>query len=234
MLELGRPTPADLLHMVYRVTEGNPFFVEEILRALPSGSVASDGALGRIDQLPIPRTVEEAVQQRTEQLGAESRRLLELAAAIGQRFEFGLLQELAGCSEEDLLRYLKDLVRTQLLEEPRVDEFAFHHALTREAIYHRLLGRERRTLHQRIGVALERRAGGTPEVQAAELAYHFHAAGDWNRTQKYAALAGNALLLFRRRMRPLNSSTEHSLPPDSWVQRRMQTCSSCVAALTRC
>ncbi len=193
-LGLDRPTPAELLHVVYRLTEGNPLFVGEIVRSLPPDAYQMEFAGGVVDQLPIPRTVQEAVQRRVQRLSPATRTVLEVAAAIGQRVQFDLLQELADCSEADLLQHLKVLVNAQLLEETRSDEFAFHHALTRQAVYVRLLGRERRALHERIGLALERRGGAAPDAHASELAYHFHAAADWSRTRDYAVRAGERAL----------------------------------------
>jgi DNA-binding CsgD family transcriptional regulator len=189
--DVRRPVPAELLHLVYRLTEGNPFFVEEILRSLPEGAVGGgDSGHPMVDAVPVPRTVREAVERRVERLDEGARGVLEVAAVIGQRFDFGLLQELAGRSEDRLIRQLKLLMAARLVVEVSAEQFAFRHALTREAVYARLLGRERRALHQRIASALERRAGSALDLHASDLAYHFHAGGDWAKTLEYARRAG--------------------------------------------
>jgi predicted ATPase/DNA-binding CsgD family transcriptional regulator len=191
ILDRRRPVGAELLHLIYRLTEGNPFFVEEILRSLPEPAVIGGDLAGRtVDNVPVPRTVQEAVQRHVQQLDERARGILEVAAVIGQRFEFGLLQELAGCQETELLHHLKRLIAARLVIEASTDQFAFRHALTREAVYAGLLGRERRALHQRIACALERRANTALDSRADELAYHFHAAGEWAKTLEYARRAG--------------------------------------------
>jgi DNA-binding NarL/FixJ family response regulator len=191
ILDLRRPVGAELLHLIHRLTEGNPFFVEEILRSLPEPAVIGGDLAGRVvDNIPVPRTVREAVQRHVEHLDEGTRGVLEVAAVIGQRFEFGLLQELAGCQETELLQHLKRLIAARLVIEASTEQFAFRHALTREAVYAGLLGRERRALHQRIACALERRATPAIDSRADELAYHFHAAREWTKTLEYARRAG--------------------------------------------
>ena len=191
ILDLRRPVRAELLHMVYRLTEGNPFFVEEILRSLPEAAAVGGDPSGRVvDTVPVPRTVQEAVQRQVDQLDDVARGVLEVAAVMGQRFDFGQLQGLADCGEDELLQHLKRLMAARLVVEVSTEQFAFRHALTREAVYARLLGRERRALHQRIASDLERRASVALDVHAAELAYHFHAGGEWAKTLEYARRAG--------------------------------------------
>ena len=191
ILDLHRPVGAELLHLVYRLTEGNPFFVEEILRSIADPAPTDDDIAGRVvDNVPVPRTVQEAVERHVQQLDESTRRVLEVASVLGQRFEFGLLQELAGCDETELLQHLKRLIAARLVVEASADQFSFRHALTREAVYARMLGRERRALHQRIAYVLERRASPALDSHAHELAYHFRMAGDWSKTLEYARRAG--------------------------------------------
>src|SRR5262249_33053281 len=140
---LNRPVRAEFLEAVYALTEGNPFFVEEVLRVLvASGDVFyAAGAWDRkpLEQLHIPRSVQDAVRRRLEGLSPTARELLQLAAVVGQRFDFDLLQVLTGSSEVDLLHQLKEAMAAQLVVEASAEEFAFRHALTRQAVYSRLL-----------------------------------------------------------------------------------------------
>jgi DNA-binding CsgD family transcriptional regulator/tetratricopeptide (TPR) repeat protein len=191
ILDLRRPVRAELLHLVYRLTEGNPFFVEEIVRLLPAAALMrGDLDAGVVARVPVPRTVQEAVQRHVDELDDAARGVLELAAVIGHRFDFGLLQDLASCGEDELVRHLKRLMAARLVIETSTEQFAFAHALTREAVYVRLLGRERRALHQRVACALVQRAGPVSDVYAAELAYHFHAGEEWTKTLEYTRRAG--------------------------------------------
>jgi tetratricopeptide (TPR) repeat protein len=190
LLGLQRPVPAELLHFVYRLTEGNPFFVEEIARSLPAPATAAEprGSVV-VDTVPVPRTVQEAVRRRVDELDQVVGGVLDIAAVIGERFDFGLLQELGSYGDDALLACLKQLIDARLVLEISIEQFAFRHALIRQAVYAGLLGRERRFTHQRIAMVLERRAGPLLDAHAAELAYHFHAGGDWAKALEYAGRA---------------------------------------------
>ncbi len=191
---LPRPAPADLLHVLFALTEGNPFFVEEMLKSLLlSGDISyADGAWQRrpAREWRIPRGVRDAVQRRSAALPLAAQRVLTLAAVVGQRFDFALLQDLAGLTEDELLAQIKVLVAAQLLVEGSADRFAFRHALTREAIYSQLLGRERRALHRAVATALARVDAPDPDGRVAALAYHTYEAGDWAEVLRYAQRAG--------------------------------------------
>ncbi len=168
-----RAVDRDLTRRVHELTDGNPFFVEEVLRSP--------------DELRLPRTVHDAVQRRTARLSAPAKQIAVLAAVSGRRFEFPLLQRVAGVEESTLIDSVKELIRAQLVVEESNDRFAFRHALTREAICGQLLGRERRVMHQRVADVLEEQAF---EARAEDLAYHFFEAGDWQKAAEYAERAG--------------------------------------------
>ena len=73
----------------------------------------------------------------------------------GRRFDFALIEQVAGRNEHELLSLIKELIAAQLVVEETSEQFAFRHALTRQAVYAGLLGRERRVLHRMIGEAGE-------------------------------------------------------------------------------
>ena len=173
---------ARLLDELARLTEGNPYFIEEILKSLPED--------GEWDQLHIPRSIQASVQRRVALLPESTQHTVSLAAVIGQRFDFGLLQAIAAQAEQPLLAALKELSAAQLIVEQSADQFAFRHALTREAVYAGLMQRERRALHQAIAEAIERLAEGRSEAAAAQLAYHYGRAGVWPKAADYARRAG--------------------------------------------
>jgi DNA-binding CsgD family transcriptional regulator len=190
--------PATLVGELYALSEGNPFFVEEILKVLLTASdlVCADGAW--VSTSPggwrIPRSVQDAVCRRAERLSPTARRVLGLAAVVGQRFDFALLQALAGLEEDALVAQLKELVAAQLVVELSADRFAFRHALTRQAVYAQMLARERRSLHRAVVDTLERLFAAEPEAHLAELAYHAHAAEDGERALTYARRAAERAL----------------------------------------
>lgn len=194
ILGLTGSAPGDLVERIYALTEGNPFFVEETLSSLVAqGEI--DYAGGRWQRKParelnIARSVQDAVRRRTDQVGETAWQVLALAAVIGRRFDFPLLQELTHLDETELVARLKELLGAQLVVEESADRFAFRHALTRETVYTSLLQRERRAMHLRVAQTLERMHGEPLEPYVAELAYHYHAAGAWRRAFDYARRAG--------------------------------------------
>src|SRR5205823_13896330 len=95
---LDRSVRSDFLEPIFALTEGNPFFIEEVLKSLiAAGEIFYvDGRWGRkeLRELHIPRSVQDAVQERADQLSSPTRQILTLAAVAGRRFDFGLLQQL--------------------------------------------------------------------------------------------------------------------------------------------
>jgi len=179
---------------LYGLTEGNPFFIEEVLKSLfTAGEIFNANGhweLKERSSLHIPRSVQDAVQQRTDRLSAQALQVLTLAAVAGRRFDFALLQALTHHDEQHLLYLIKELIAAQLVVEESEERFAFRHALTRQAIYSDLLLRERKALHREIADTLERLYRVTLETHLADLAYHFYEAGAWEQALWYAQHAG--------------------------------------------
>jgi DNA-binding NarL/FixJ family response regulator len=183
---LGRSTsaPRELSAALHERCEGNPFFVEEVLKALAETGdlVWRDGSwqyVGRPADLVIPASVRDIVQGRLDLLPNQARAALRVAAVIGISFEFRLLQSLTQLSDQELTDVLRAAVAAQLVEEvsrPGTDRFRFRHALTRESVLADLLGRERRELHREVAHWLDARPAA--EVEPEELAYHFDEAGE--------------------------------------------------------
>jgi DNA-binding CsgD family transcriptional regulator/tetratricopeptide (TPR) repeat protein len=194
IFEQSHPIKREFAEIIYSLTDGNPFFVEETLKALMvSGDIYySMGGWTRkpVSELRIPRTVQDAVQRRTDQLGETTRQLLILAATAGRRFDFDLLQRLTQSPETELLKQVKELIAAQLVVEESADHFLFRHALTQQSIYSHLLVRERRALHRRIAEALEEMQNPTNNARLAELAYHTYEAGMWEKALDYSRQAG--------------------------------------------
>jgi len=194
ILNLNSPVSKEFLDTIFSLTEGNPFFIEEILKALIAGGdiFYVDGTWDRkeIDQLRIPRTIQDAVQRRTQQLDERTLQALTLASVMGRRFDFRLLQELLNVGEADLMAMLKQLIAAQLVVEETADHFAFRHALTREAIYTTLLLRERQTLHRQVGEVTERLYASSIHPHLVDLSYHYYTAAEWEKALHYSQQAG--------------------------------------------
>ena len=198
--------PTGLGESMYGLTEGNPFFIEEILKSLlVTGEITDrEGVwertllLGTHTRHPsIPRSVQDAVYQRTKQLSAPARRLLTLAAAAGRRFDLAILQQVMQIEESHLLVFMKELVAAQLVREEAPDQFSFRHALTRQAVYAELLAGERRALHRRIAEAIEQCVSPPSilDAQLVDLSSHFYEAGVWSKAAEFGHRAGERALI---------------------------------------
>lgn len=193
ILDRPGPVPISTLNSIYELTEGNPFFIEEIMRSLGSAPEMREGRiLSELPRLPIPRSIQHLVHRRTERLSAAASYLLILAAVAGRRFDFNLLQQVLQCDEPHLLALMKELIAAQLVVEEAEDRFAFRHALIREAVYAELLAREARSLHRSIAEALESLSAShkVGDGSLTDLAFHYSEAGNWPKALEYERRAG--------------------------------------------
>lgn len=187
------PDPA-LVETLESGSEGNPFFVEELLRALADERrISGDGVLVVGGDVRLPQTVRDVILQRLEALDEDAWLTVSAAAAMGRRFDVRVLAAAVPLDEERLLAALRSLVRHQLVEEetePRGDFFQFRHALTRDAVYDRLIGPERRRLHRVIAEAMEKAyAGQERDRHLAEFVHHWEQANDPERTLAFSLRA---------------------------------------------
>src|SRR5947199_7997440 len=171
----GRSASAALVEAVHRETEGNPFFVDEVVHLL-----AAEGALERRDEtvaprLPVPQGVREAIRRRLAPLPAPCRDALTFASVVGREFGLGALQRACGLGADALLEVLRPaLGREILVPDPRTaGRYRFVHALIRETIYEELGAAERARLHGRIAEVLEALHQMDPTPHLATLAHHF-------------------------------------------------------------
>ncbi|HEX8155975.1 MAG TPA: BTAD domain-containing putative transcriptional regulator, partial [Solirubrobacteraceae bacterium] len=180
----GESASPELRKLVYEGTEGNAFFVVEVLRHLAeSGVIGVEGAkpVRRLatGRLTVPEGVKEVIGQRLARLGPQTNRLLTMASVLGGEFELELLQGLSELSEDDLVDGLDSALRARVIEEVpgAAGQLMFSHALIRETLYDGLSAARRALLHRRAGVALEQVHGDQLEPHLAELAHHFAQAG---------------------------------------------------------
>jgi DNA-binding CsgD family transcriptional regulator len=188
---------------IAEITEGNPFLVSELWRALVETSAVeiTDGAITVTQppaQLATPESVREVVSQRLSRLDPQTSDLLELAATAGREFDFDLIRIASGLEERALLGALDEGVNSALIEERPSGRltFGFTHELVRRALYDRLTRLRRAELHLRVGEALEEVDHGSPRA-LADLAHHFAAAaplGGPERGIEYNVRAGRAAI----------------------------------------
>jgi len=173
--------PSDLEQLIRVKAEGNPFFAEEIVRALiEEGHVVRANEhlqLARpLEQIRIPGTVEEVIAARVDRFGADAKRVSQVAAVLGRQFRRSHLLRLLADEPVDIPAALDELERRGVIHRKTMlsrDEYRFGESLTQEVAYEALLLKERRQLHERIGHMLEEEAiDNDPELPAL-LAHHY-------------------------------------------------------------
>jgi hypothetical protein len=195
-----RGSPNELRQVVYEGTEGNAFFVVEVLRHFAEsaaiGAVGTESEPGiAMGPLAVPESVKDVIGQRIGRLGHETTRLLATAAVLGRQFELQVLQRVGGLAEEELIDRLEAAVRARVIEEVAgpAGRYTFSHALIRDTLYSGLTATRRALLHGRAGAALEAAHGPNLEPYLAELAHHFAQAGlnaDLDKAIEYGRHAG--------------------------------------------
>jgi tetratricopeptide (TPR) repeat protein len=187
----------EFLEGIYRETEGNPFFIEEVCRALiESGALYfEDGQWQRlsIEELEIPQGVQVAVESRLAKLPEEHQETLRMAAILGREFDFEVLLKALDIEEDTLIDALETAEEAQMIQEAGVRgevRFAFVHALVPSAIVENIRILRRRKLHRNAAAAI--REVHPDDYEA--LAYHYSEAGDDEQALEYYVQAGDRAL----------------------------------------
>jgi class 3 adenylate cyclase/tetratricopeptide (TPR) repeat protein len=202
--ELGE-SGRTLAAAIARETEGNPFFVQEVLRHLGESGVVPRDAQGRwsldvrVERLAIPEGIREVVGRRLSRLSETANQALAAAAVIGRDFDLAVLEALGGATGNALLDALDEARRARLLVEEtnRSGRYSFTHAMVRQTLLEELGTTRRVRLHLQIGEVIERIAAGHPELHLSALAHHFSEAaiaGGASRAVQYNRMAGDYAL----------------------------------------
>lgn len=184
--------------VIFRETEGNPFFIEEVIKALvDQGQIfQQDGNWERLEigELAVPQSIKEAIGRRLDRLSPDSVEVLQQAAVLGKSFSFTELAagNLPVKKEDILLDGLDEAIAAQLVRSLGDDRFAFTHDKIREVLYEEQNPVRRRRLHQRMGEGLEQLYSGKKiDAHIQELAFHFLQSGDLRRAMDYSLLAAS-------------------------------------------
>lgn len=195
---IGEDTlPATLRELVVRKSNGNPFYLEEVLRTLIDRGVLYRDTSGwhtREDlQFPeVPESIQNIILSRVDQLTADTKRILEDASVAGQAFRPRVLEEM-GHTREPLQQALAILESHGLITrdgELLEEGYLFRHVLTRDTIYRTLLKRRRAGAHLKIAEALERIHAGHLDDRFDELAYHYVESGKADKALEFSLKAG--------------------------------------------
>ncbi len=185
-----REAPGAFARAILERTEGNPFFVEEVLRDV---DVEGDWGTG-LGRMVIPESIKDLLLRRMRRLDENCRRLLALAAVTGREFVLEVLERVSQMSPEGVAETLEQAIAEQVIEESpgSIGRYSFAHALIRETIYDQLSHTRRAQLHRQIGEAIEAIVAGAPDEYASALAHHFAAAGDLAKAYGYHSAAAAA------------------------------------------
>ena len=154
-------------------TEGNPFFIEEVVRHLRESERELHADIS-LTEAGVPDGVREVTARRLRRLDPESRQALQFAAVIGREFDYDVLEAVAPIHDDALIAALEDGVDARVLREAgRVGRYAFTHALVRATLYDGLSRLRRARLHGRVGEAIVRLRGSDLDPYLPQLAFHF-------------------------------------------------------------
>ena len=199
---LGGPSPPPpLVSAIFRETEGNPFFVEEVFAHLSEEGQLFDPGGGwkadlKIDELEVPEGVRLVIGRRLERLSAGTPKVLTTAALVGRRFELGVVEGVPGWDDDQVLEAIEECEAAKLVqpeEDTRAATYRFTHELIRQTLLGSLSLPRRQRLHLRIAEAIESTYPDRLDEHAAELGRHLYLAGglaDVGKTVRYLDLAG--------------------------------------------
>jgi tetratricopeptide (TPR) repeat protein len=187
MLEsiVRQDVPWGLAEAVHRQTEGNPLFVQEVVRYL-----VEEGLISREEghwkattlEMSIPEGLRDVVGKRLSGLSQECNRILNIASVIGREFRLAVLQKVADVSDDELFAALEEAKGTAVVEERSMVgaavTYRFTHAFFRQTLYEEIIAPRRIRLHQQVGKALEEVYEKRLEEHATELAEHFSYSSD--------------------------------------------------------
>lgn len=196
----------EFLASIYRVTEGNPLFVEEVIKSLATDGqiVLKNGHWTQRDakQLQVPGSLKTVVGSRLERVQKSTHDLLQLGAGIGRTFTMDVLSAASPYNDETVQIAIEESLRYELINVSRIIDsdtndiniyYEFQHALIRETLYEELRPLRRRRLHRRIAEAMLDIADDTgTEVPPALLAYHFIEGAQEERAVPYLRQAGES------------------------------------------
>lgn len=192
--------PSELRETILRKSEGNPFFLEEVVRSLiDNGVIHRDDkgfhwqANAKFEQIDIPDNLQTLLLSRIDLLESDARQVLQLASVIGRSFLYRVLKAIADMVT-DIDEQLVILQQMELImvtaSYPEV-EYIFRNELTRDAAYQSILRRQKREYHRKVAEAIETLFPERTVEEAHRLAYHYHEARDLTRALKYYQIAGD-------------------------------------------
>lgn len=189
--------PAELKDLVLSKSQGNPLFVEEVIKTLRErGAVTQEGGAWKLSaslaSVEVPDTIQGVLMSRIDRLAPADKDILQVAAVIGREFDFDVLSGVAH-GKELLSQALADLTRLDLIlqGESGKRSYLFKHVLTQEVAYESLAFARRHELHRAIGDVIERTHEQALDEHLGLLALHYSKGEDWDKALEYSVRAGD-------------------------------------------
>ena len=185
----GQEVPWGLAEAVHRQTEGNPLFVQEVVRYLAEDKAITRGEGGKWQvtrdtpiEMRIPDGLRDVIGKRLSSLSEGCNKVLSVAAVIGRDFRLEPLQKVANVPDEELYKALTEARKAAVVEERMgvgaTVNYRFAHAFFRQTLYEEIIAPRRIRLHQQVARSLEEIYKNRLEEHAAELAEHFSNSSD--------------------------------------------------------
>ncbi|MEZ5196728.1 MAG: AAA family ATPase [Bacteroidales bacterium] len=191
------PLPVEIQKMIIRKTEGNPFFIEEIIRSFIDEEIieVKEGnfiVTEKIKDVNIPETINEAILSRVDKLDEKTRELLNTASVMGRNFYYKVLEEATDTIEEldDRLSYLTEVQLISETKKKQEVEYLFKHALAQQLTYDAMMQQSRKETHLKIARSIEKVFADNINEFFGTLVYHYELAEDKEKTIYYLWLAG--------------------------------------------
>jgi predicted ATPase len=191
--------PKQLVRRLYEESEGNPYFIEEVVKSL-----INEGIIDLSDydwdkkfdpsRINIPSTIKDVIGRRIDRLDDETNTLLRYASVIGNKFTFQTLHHISNIGEDDLIDSIDALISANIIneDESSVEEmYRFDHTQIREVIYNSMSKSRRRLMHKNIGYIIEELNKTNLEDVIYNLAHHFYLGKDTEKTIFYSIKAGD-------------------------------------------
>jgi tetratricopeptide (TPR) repeat protein len=192
--------PHELRERILSKSEGNPFFLEEVVRSLIDNDVIRQEDDGlhwqsntNFEQINIPDNLQTLLLARIDRLENDARQALQLASVIGRSFFYRVLQNIADTitNIDEQLVILQRMELIMLTARYPEIEYIFRNELTRDAAYQSILRRQRREYHRKVAETIEALFPEKIAEQAHQLAHHYHESRDLPRALKFYQLAGD-------------------------------------------
>jgi len=189
--------PKEFCQLVYRKTDGNPFYVEEVIKSLTEEGLIyleeNHWKVKEISTIEFPETVRGVVKARIGRLDDECRNLLTMASFVGYDFTFEALRAVTGLEENKLVELLERMLKTGQIKERVIrgeDAYSFADAIVRDVVHEEVSRLMHRRLHNVAAIALEKVYASKIDDHLAELAYQFLEGNDRDQALDYFLKAG--------------------------------------------